>query len=134
MSLIHTVLRVVHPVHVSRLSAWAVALSTRLWLPGAFRPGGVRFLDRPPPAGVLCHLCRGLLVGRPFCRSGNQTPSGLPRSAPVRYDWGGRSLYSGVWCPLRWVTWLTWRAWSYHGLHALTRSTVLVNHRSGGRG
>ena len=48
-------LRVTHLVDVSRLSAQASALSTRLWIPVAFRRGGVRFFDHPPPTDGVCH-------------------------------------------------------------------------------
>ena len=48
------VLRVTHLVDVSRLSAQAFTLSTRLWIPVAFRHGGLRFFDHPPPTGGLC--------------------------------------------------------------------------------
>ena len=85
-------LRVVHQVDVSRLSAWAYALSTGLWVPLAFRRGGLRFFDLPTPTEGF---------GRPhgWLTDRSQTSLGLPRSAPVRYAWRGCLLYSGVWCP-----------------------------------
>src|SRR5690242_19558396 len=81
----------VHPVHVSRLSAWV----------------------RPYPAGYGFPLpfgCWPSLLGPSLAHWGvarylrvaywrdcaRQTPLGLPCSALPRCDWGGHSLYSGA--------------------------------------
>jgi hypothetical protein len=49
---------------------------------------GLRFLDHPLPTGDFRRSCvRPTDLG--------QTPSGFPRSAPLRADWGGCLLYSG---------------------------------------
>ena len=83
----YRVLRVAHQVHVSRLSAWAVPYPPGYGFPLPF--GGWRSLFGPSYSQERI---------RPPLRSAywtGQTFRGLPRSAPVRRDWGGCPLYPG---------------------------------------
>jgi len=85
--------------------------------------GDLRFWDVPVPLGSSASLTVRLLACRADARSSDQTPSGFPRSARLRYDRGG--------CPL---------LRRDHGVHirrGATRRTersnlpVGANHRSG---
>jgi hypothetical protein len=80
---------------VSRLSAWAGALSTGLWLPLAFRRVAFASGAIPLPLWGWAGLAAGLLP-----RAG-QTATGLPRSAPGSCEGGGCLVYSGAWVSCR---------------------------------
>jgi hypothetical protein len=91
LAIVTTTLRVVHSVPVSRLSAWAEALSTGLWFPLAFRLVAFASGTIPVPLGSWADLAVGLLW-----RFAGQTTTGLPRSAPGSCEGRGCLVYSGA--------------------------------------
>jgi hypothetical protein len=92
----HIVLWVMHQNHVSHLSVWVsllLALSAQLWFPVAFRLAAFASWFFLFPLRDSAFLAVGLLS----VSTTSETSLGFPRSAWMRYGWGGCLPYCGDW-------------------------------------